>query len=110
MDQYTDYKIHLWCFDTQIYNPITITADTSNDFLTYELAGGGGTDFDINFTYMKENGIEPKKFIMFTDGYPWGSWGDETYCDTLFIVHGGRDEKVPEAPFGITVPYTSKSK
>ena len=26
---------------------------------------------------------------MFTDGYPWDSWGDENYCDTLFIVHGG---------------------
>jgi hypothetical protein len=25
---------------------------------------------------------------MFTDGYPWSSWGDETYCDTIFIIHG----------------------
>jgi hypothetical protein len=25
---------------------------------------------------------------MFTDGYPWGSWGDENYCDTVFIIHG----------------------
>ena len=29
-----------------------------------------------------------QKLIVFTDGYPWGSWGDEDYCDTLFIVHG----------------------
>jgi len=34
---------------------------------------------------------------MFTDGYPWGSWGDEFYCDTVFIIHG-TDKIVP--PFG----------
>ena len=110
MSQYNDYTIRLWCFDTAIYNPVVITADTASDLLSYELMGGGGTDFDINFEYMKEQGIVPKKFIMFTDGYPWGSWGDENYCDTLFIVHGGKDQKVPESPFGITVPYTRSGK
>lgn len=110
MSQYNDYKIHLWCFDTSIHNPITITADTANDLLAYELMGGGGTDFDINFEYMKEQGIVPKKFIMFTDGYPWGSWGDENYCDSLFIVHGGDGENVPTSPFGITVPYSSSKR
>ena len=47
-----------------------------------------------------------KKHVMFTDGYPYGSWGDENYCDTLFIVHGGHGDRSPEAPFGTTVPYT----
>jgi hypothetical protein len=51
---------------------------------------------------MKENGITPKKFIMFTDGYPCGSWGDEDYCDTIFIVKGNTEAK---APFGETVIY-----
>jgi predicted metal-dependent peptidase len=106
MSQYNDFNIHLFCFDTSVHNPVKITADTASDLLTYELVGGGGTDFDSCFDYMKEQGIVPKKFIMFTDGYPWGSWGDDSYCDTLFIVHGGKDEKVPESPFGITVPYT----
>ena len=56
---------------------------------------------------MKEEGIVPKKLVMFTDGYPWDSWGDESYCDALFIVHGGGyGGRSPEAPFGITVPYT----
>lgn len=106
MSQYNDFTIHLWCFDTSVHNPVKITADTANDLLTYEIGGGGGTDFDVNFEYMKENGIIPKKFIMFTDGYPWNSWGDETYCDSLFIVHGGQGDQTPTAPFGITVPYT----
>lgn len=109
MSQYNDFKIHIWCFDTAIHNPVLITADTANDLLTYEIGGGGGTDFDVNFEFMKEQGIVPKKFIMFTDGYPWNSWGDETYCDSLFIVHGGQGDQTPTAPFGITVPYTRAS-
>ena len=44
----------------------------------------------------------PKKLIMFTDGYPWGSWGDENYCDTVFVIHGAKDI---EAPFGVTAHY-----
>ena len=54
---------------------------------------------------MKEEGIQPKKLVMFTDGYPWDSWGDEAYCDTLFIIHGSEAGRHPVAPFGITVPY-----
>ena len=106
MDQYTDFKIHLFCFDTAVHNPKVFTETDMGDFMEYELAGGGGTDFDCCFDYMKEEGIQPKKFVMFTDGYPYDSWGDESYCDTLFIVHGGYGGRIPEAPFGITVPYT----
>ncbi len=54
-----------------------------------------------NWDFMKEEGIEPKKFIMFTDGYPWNSWGDEDYCDT-WVSGKGSNEK---APFGETVHY-----
>ena len=106
MDQYTDFKIHLFCFDTEVHNPQSFTQNTMEELMDYELAGGGGTEFDCCFNYLKDEGIVPKKFIMFTDGYPWGSWGDETYCDTLFIVHGGGYGEPPVAPFGITVPYT----
>jgi predicted metal-dependent peptidase len=102
MDQYQDFAIDLWCFDTDIYNHQRITHDTGDELLKYEPMGGGGTDFDANFNYMKEKGLQPKKFIMFTDGYPCGSWGDDNYCDTLFIVKGNTSA---EAPFGQTVIY-----
>ena len=102
MDQYTDFAIDLWCFDTAIYNHTRITHDNSDDLLSYEAKGGGGTDFEANFNYMKEVGLQPKKFVMFTDGYPCGSWGDDNYCDTLFIVKGNT---TAEAPFGQTVIY-----
>ena len=107
MDQYTDFNIHLVCFDTEVHNPQVFTQNNMEEFMDYELAGGGGTDFDCVYNWMKEEGIVPKKLVMFTDGYPWDSWGDESYCDALFIVHGGGyGGRSPEAPFGITVPYT----
>jgi len=106
MDQYEDYRIHLWTFDTSVYNPQVFTQDNGDDLLDYDLQGGGGTDFDANYEFMKENGIEPKKFIMFTDGYPCGSWGDEDYCDTLFVIKGNTNE----APFGQSVIYEEEEK
>ncbi len=99
MDEYVDYNIKLWCFDTEVYNLASFTADNGEDLMSYEVKGGGGTDFDCNYTFMKEHGIEPKKFIMFTDGYPCGSWGDEDYCDTLFIIHGPEEIKSPFGQF-----------
>jgi len=102
LDQYQDYRVHLWTFDTEVYNPVVITHDNSDEFYEYEPQGGGGTDFDVNYTWMKDNDVQPKKFIMFTDGYPCGSWGDEDWTDTLFIVKGNT---TAEAPFGQTVIY-----
>ena len=97
MEEYKDFKIKIWCFDTKVYNEADYDGCNLDEFLDYEPMGGGGTEFDANWEYMKENNINPKKFIMFTDGYPWGSWGDEDYCDTVFIIHGN-DTIVP--PFG----------
>lgn len=97
MDQYTDFNLKLWCFDTKVYNFAEFTGDNADDILHYEVKGGGGTDFDVNYSFMKDNDIDPKRFIMFTDGYPCGSWGDEDYCDSLFIIHGN-DSIIP--PFG----------
>jgi len=102
MDEYADFKLSLWCFDTQVYNFAEFTSDTREDILTYHPKGGGGTDFEVNWEFMKKNGIEPKKFIMFTDMYPNSGWGDPDYADTLFVGHGTTSI---EAPFGQTIYY-----
>ena len=108
MDQYADYNIKVWCFDTKVYNEQDFTADGGEDLLDYEIIGGGGTDFMANWEYMKEQDYVPKKFIMFTDGYAWDSWGDEDYCDTVFLIHSHHDKNV-QAPFGTTVRYEEAS-
>ena len=104
MDQYKDYKIKLWCFDTAVYNEQDFTADGGEDLTDYEVYGGGGTDFMVNWTYMKENDIQPKKLIMFTDGYAWDSWGDPDYCETVFVIHSNADKNL-QSPFGTSVHY-----
>ena len=102
MDSYDEYKIQVWCFDTEVYNHQVFTSDNMSDILDYEPMGGGGTDFEVNWTFMKNNDIEPKKFIMFTDGMPFGSWGDPDYCDTVWIIKGNEDAK---PPFGVWAIY-----
>ena len=104
MDEYKDYKIKIWCFDTAVYNEDDFSADDGRELTDYEVIGGGGTDFDANWRYMKEQDIQPKKFLMFTDGYPFGRWGDEDYCDTVFVIHSNHDKNL-EAPFGMTAHY-----
>jgi predicted metal-dependent peptidase len=88
MDQFQSYKIHIFTFDTRVYNPAQYNSDNLDSICDYEVKGGGGTDFDAIFDYLKEEQIEPKRLVVFTDGYPFGSWGDENYADTVWIIHG----------------------
>jgi predicted metal-dependent peptidase len=105
MDAFDGYKVHVFCFDTEIYNPQDFTSENLDSIDSYEPVGGGGTDFDAIFGYLKENAIEPKRLIVFTDGYPCGSWGDPDYCDTTWIIHGDKD---PNPPFGTFAIYDGK--
>jgi len=102
MQSYNSFKLHLWSFDTEVYNAKTFTAENIDEIMDWEIGGGGGTMFEANWQYMLDNDIVPKKFVMFTDGYPGDGWGDENYCDTLFVIHGST---TIQAPFGITAYY-----
>jgi predicted metal-dependent peptidase len=99
MDQFPDYKIKIWCWDTQVHNPQEFTPHASETLMQYELAGFGGTDAAVSYHWMKENEVEPKLLIMFTDGEVWGDWGDPNYCDTVWIINN-RHNKTIEPPFG----------
>lgn len=102
MDSFDGFKVHVFCFDTEIYNPQNFTSDNMDTIDSYVPAGGGGTDFDAIFKYLREEGNVPKRLICFTDGYPCGSWGDEDYCDTTWIIHGSEDIT---PPFGTWAYY-----
>ncbi len=109
MEQFTDFKLQVWSFDTQVYNLQTFTPDNLNDIDEYDIQGGGGTDFMCNWEFMKDNEIQPERFIMMTDGYPCGSWGDDVYCDTLFLIHGDPSQRI-HAPFGMTAWYEADTR
>jgi hypothetical protein len=102
MNSFDGYKINVFCFDTEIYNPQTFDSETMDSIEEYEPQGGGGTDFDAIFNHLKEEGRNPKRLIVFTDGYPCGSWGDPDYCDTTWIIHGDPN---PNPPFGTWAIY-----
>jgi len=96
-EEFNNYRIHMFSFDTEVHNPQDYTSDNLDDILEYEIEGGGGTEFDCMFNYLKENEISPKRLVVFTDGYPWGTWGDSNYCETVWIIHSNNN---PNPPFG----------
>lgn len=100
MSQFDDYKVDIWTFDTEVYNHEQFTSDGGTNIENYIPKGGGGTEFQCNWDYMKKHDITPKIFLMFTDMCPYGSWGDESYCDTIFVSRGN---KGVIAPFGLTI-------
>ena len=107
MDSFPVYKIHVVSFDTQIYNPQQYDSDNLDSIVDYEVQGGGGTSFECFYEYFKENDITPHRLVVFTDGYPGGSWGDENFCEVTWILHG---TTTIEPPFGTWAYYEEADK
>ena len=101
-EEFSNFRIHVFSFDTAVHNPQDYTSDNLDDITEYEIQGGGGTEFDCMFDYLKEEMIEPKRLVVFTDGYPWGTWGDPNYCETVWIIHSNDN---PTPPFGTWAKY-----
>jgi len=99
MDMYHDFKIGIVCFDTKTYNYKEFTKDTQDELLKYECKGSGGTDFMAFWNFWQEENLEPKLAVVFTDGYPFGTWGPENYAETLWVITEGYKTKV-KPPFG----------
>lgn len=105
MDMYAEFTLRIWQFDTAVYGYETFTKDTAQDLLGYEMKGGGGTSFQANWEFMKEEGIEPKLFIMFTDGESWDGWGQEDYQDDMLWIINNKYNKSIEPPYGAYAYY-----
>lgn len=104
MDSFNAFKIHVLSFDTEVYNTVDYTSENMDSIADYEPKGGGGTDFDCFFNYLKERGTDVKRLVVFTDGYPFGSWGDDNFCDTTWIIHGNVEKNITP-PFGTWAYY-----
>ena len=107
MEQFVDFELHVWCFDTTVHPESykVFNAYNLEEIADYKMYGGGGTLFMSNWEFMKEQDIQPDTLLLFTDGFPCDSWGDPNYCDTVFLVHGSKDIV---ADFGTTLYYDSK--
>jgi predicted metal-dependent peptidase len=107
MDAFDGYNLRVTSFDTKCYNTQEFSNENMERIEEYELHGGGGTDFDCIFDDLKEAGRVPNRLIVFTDGYPFGSWGDADYCDTTWVIHGDPN---PNPPFGTFAIYDDHRK
>jgi predicted metal-dependent peptidase len=104
MDSFPSYKITIGSFDTEVHNVQAYNSDNLDTIVDYEIEGGGGTAFECMFEYMREQDIQPKRLVVFTDGEPFGSWGDENYADTLWIIHSA-SANPPRPPWGQYANY-----
>jgi predicted metal-dependent peptidase len=109
MDAYDDYNISIFCWDTSVHAPAKYSSDNMTDIMEYIPGGGGGTDPHCIWDYLKDNEVEPKKLIVFTDFQFWG-WRPtevEDYCDTVWIIKDNKDA-TPE--FGVFAHYDEAVK
>lgn len=105
VQQYESYKMTVFCFDTSIHAVEHYSNENPFEWDDYEPGGGGGTMFECIFEYLKEEALTPtKQLVVLTDGYPCGSWGDEDFCPTVFLINGDTSRSIT-APFGTTVHY-----
>lgn len=108
MKSFPSYVIKAWCFEGAVVEDsvVTITrVDGHMEDITKfieKVGGGGGTDFECNWEFMRDERIKPKLFLFLTDGMPFGSWGWPTYCPTIFLIMGNPGTT---APFGMTLHY-----
>ena len=104
MESYDEYKIHVVTWDTEVYNHQIFTSDNLEDIESYVPAGGGGTDPMCVWQFLKDNDIEPKKLIMFTDYcfFGWNPEEVEPYCDTVWVIKGNPSA---EPEFGVWAHY-----
>jgi predicted metal-dependent peptidase len=109
MESYDEYKIHVMGWDTEVHNTGTFTSENLADIAEFHPGGGGGTDPMCVWERLIEEGIEPKKLIMFTDYcfYGWEPSKVESYCDTVWIIKGNPGA---EPEFGIWAHYEEEKR
>jgi predicted metal-dependent peptidase len=91
MQQYPHYEIDLITADAKIQSHRVFLPGTS---LTYEISGGGGTDFRPVFEYIEKEISYPRVLLYFTDGQGRFPQNEPSY-DVLWIMS---DEV--QVPFG----------
>ena len=108
LKSFPNYNITAWCFDSAVIEDsitqITKHNGQMDDITKFarNIGGGGGTTFEVNWEFMKDQKLKPKLLLMLTDGYPCGGWGDPLFCPTMFLMIGNPGGR---APFGITMHY-----
>lgn len=99
---FREFKLSIWCFSTSVTNFKVFTPENINELEEYSISERGGTNFEAIFDFMANKKYVPDRLLVFTDGYPNGSWGNPVYCPTMFVIAGA---KHIVAPFGRTIYF-----
>lgn len=99
--EFEEVTIDVIQWDTKTYGHKTFTQENSQEMLSYQMMGGGGTDFNCVIDWMRENNKTPNQLFVFTDLY-FSYMDDPGICYTMFIVSGGNNAS---PPFGERVDY-----
>jgi len=108
MQQYPSYEIGVTTFDTKCYNRQVFSSENGEDITTYEVLGGGGTDGGAIFRFIRDEGIETDRLVIFTDGYvgDFGSEEDNNRTGALWIIAGSKEKP----PYGQYAYYEDFDK
>lgn len=103
LDSFPEFCVKIWSFDGVVHpeSYMEYTKGNADELMDFKIMGGGGTTFEANWDFMREREIMPKLFLMFTDGFPCGGWGEDDYCPTMFLIKGGTNPP----PFGMYAFY-----
>lgn len=108
MNMFDDFHLWVACYDTSVHNPVLFTKANIHDILTYELKGGGGTDFSCIYQWIEDQKIDIYQVVNFTDGCDFGDFGASFHVngkyETLFVLHSHPGKFEPG--FGQVVEYS----
>ena len=91
MASFENYEIDLLIADAKVHEHHILYA---GDELSYNIKGGGGTNFENTFVYIEENIHDVTLLLYFTDGF--GTFPkEESYFDTVWVLSDNI-----EIPFG----------
>lgn len=86
-NQYSNFTIGVSTFDTRLYNRQVFTSENVDEMMDYEPKGGGGTNINCVWEYLKKHRIQPKLLIVFTD-LEDDNHGDPNYCEqTIWVIN-----------------------
>ena len=111
MDQFDDFNLKVFCFDTDTYKMWNFSPENIEDIHDFETEGHGGTRFQAFWQRLKDDEIEPDQLVVMTDMYPCDSFAgsdpdNASYCPTFWLAHsGGYGNSYPMPDFGTVIEY-----
>lgn len=103
MEEYQQFRVLLWSFDTKCDGLKEFTHDNAYEIDEYRMVGGGGTHIAANWEFIKNKNLDIEMLVVFTDLYDSSQNSvDPSQIETLWIINGGSKE-IP--PFGNHVYY-----